>query len=187
MVAVMEVAMPTKLEQRVFVALGSNLAEPARQLSLALARLGGHPAISQLTPSSLYESEPWGNPDQPAFINAVTELRTSLEPDEFLALLLDTERRQGRVRNGHRWGPRVVDLDLLAWGDRRISQTGLKVPHPQLAGRRFVLLPWAEIAPEFQVPGLGRVQDLLERCPDTGSVSLLAREDTARPEAATAG
>ena len=174
-------ARPVKPEQRIFVALGSNLADPVRQVLMALERLRRHPAVYGLTVSSLYQSEPWGNPDQPEFINAVAEMRTTLVPGDFLALLLDTEREQGRVRNGNRWGPRVVDLDLLAWGDLRLCEPGLKVPHPRLADRRFVLLPWAEIAPEFQVPDLGRVRDLLARCPDAGHVSLLSSEveDTA--------
>ena len=102
--------------------------------------------------SSLYRTPPWGKTDQPDFINAAAEIRTSLEPRALLALCLDAEHELKRVRQ-ERWGPRIVDIDILAFGDRVIREAGLEIPHPRILERAFVLVPLAEIAPELEILG----------------------------------
>ncbi len=142
-----------------YVGLGSNLGDRRATLEAALARLRPRRV------SSIVETEPWGRGDQPAFLNAVAELETELEPDRLLGALQALERDHGRVR-GERWGPRTLDLDLLLYGDRSIRSASLEVPHPRLPERRFVLEGLAELCPERPVPGLGRtVRQLLEACP----------------------
>jgi 2-amino-4-hydroxy-6-hydroxymethyldihydropteridine diphosphokinase len=110
--------------------------------------------------SQLRETEPVGVVDQSLFLNGAVVLDTSLSPRELLHRLLEIERELGRVRDV-RWGPRVVDLDLLVYGDRQIDEPGLRVPHPRLHERRFALEPLAELDPELDVPGLGRVENAL--------------------------
>jgi 2-amino-4-hydroxy-6-hydroxymethyldihydropteridine diphosphokinase len=155
--------------RRAFVGIGSNLGDPRRQAELAFDELAALASTRLVARSSLYRSAPWGVTDQPAFVNAVAELDSGLPPRELLQALLAIERRHGRVRDGARWGPRTLDLDLLAFGDARIAEPGLVLPHPQLARRAFVLVPLAEIAPDFVVAGGGRVRDLLAAV-DTGEV-----------------
>jgi 2-amino-4-hydroxy-6-hydroxymethyldihydropteridine diphosphokinase len=99
--------------------------------------------------------------EQPRFLNGAVALDTELAPRELLSLLLAVERRLGRVRDGSRWGPRTIDLDLLLYGSEVVDEPGLSVPHPRLAERRFALEPLAELAPELVVPGSGTVKDLL--------------------------
>jgi 2-amino-4-hydroxy-6-hydroxymethyldihydropteridine diphosphokinase len=99
--------------------------------------------------------------DQPRFLNGAVALDTELSPQALLEELLSVERRLGRVRDGTRWGPRIVDLDLLLYGDEVVDEPGLRVPHPRLRERRFALEPLAELDPELLVPGAGRVSDLL--------------------------
>ena len=107
--------------------------------------------------SSLYRSAPFGGIEQPDFVNAVASVLTQLGPLELLAQLQDIENRQGRERDETRWGPRVLDLDLLVYSGQTISEPGLSVPHPGIGERNFVLLPLEEIAPDLLIPGLGRV------------------------------
>ncbi|HYE98178.1 MAG TPA: 2-amino-4-hydroxy-6-hydroxymethyldihydropteridine diphosphokinase [Planctomycetota bacterium] len=142
-----------------YIGLGSNLGDRRAALDGALALL------EPLRVSRIVETAPWGKTDQPPFLNAVAEIRTDLEPRPLLDRLLDLERRFGRRRDV-RWGPRTLDLDLLLYGDRRVSEEGLDVPHPRLAERRFVLEGLAELCPDRPVPGLDRtVRQLLEACP----------------------
>jgi 2-amino-4-hydroxy-6-hydroxymethyldihydropteridine diphosphokinase len=148
---------------RAFIGLGSNLDGPATQIARALGELDSIPATRLLQCSSLYRSAPWGMVDQPAFVNAVAEVQTRLSPRELLHALLSIEQARGRDRGGERWGPRILDLDLLAYADQRIDEPGLVVPHPHLARRAFVLMPLAEIAADFVVAGAGRVRELLAR------------------------
>ena len=110
--------------------------------------------------SSLYRSMPFGGIEQPDFVNAVAALLTTRPPGDLLAELQEIERRQGRERDGTRWGPRVLDLDLLVYSGVSVDEPGLTVPHPGIAERNFVLLPLGEIAPDLVIPGLGRVADL---------------------------
>ncbi|MGN6519259.1 MAG: 2-amino-4-hydroxy-6-hydroxymethyldihydropteridine diphosphokinase [Dokdonella sp.] len=155
--------------RRAFVGLGGNLGDPRRQLESALGELAALASTRLVARSSLYRTAPWGVADQPAFVNAVAELESGLAPRELLHALLAIEQRHGRVRDGTRWGPRTLDLDLLACGDVQLAGAGLVLPHPELARRAFVLVPLAEIAPDFFVAGAGRVRDLLAAV-DVGEV-----------------
>lgn len=147
--------------ENVYIGLGSNLADPAAQVEAGLRALARLPKTRLVARSRLYRSAPWGRVDQPEFVNAAAQLETVLEPGLLLDALLQIERAAGRERDGTRWGPRVLDLDILVYGERRIAEPGLHVPHPHLPERAFVLVPLAEIAPDLQVPGRGRVADLL--------------------------
>ncbi|GAA0705700.1 2-amino-4-hydroxy-6-hydroxymethyldihydropteridine diphosphokinase [Dokdonella soli] len=149
--------------ERAYVALGSNLDEPQRQIRLAFEALGRIPDTRLLRRSRLYRSAPWGITEQPAFVNAVAELATALGPRELLEALLAIEREQGRRRDGMRWGPRTLDLDLLIWGGMQSTQPGLELPHPRIADRAFVLVPLAELDADLVIPGVGIVRDLLAR------------------------
>ncbi len=148
---------------RVFVGLGSNLGDSRLIVAAATARVGALPGTRLICSSSQYLTPPWGVVDQPAFINSVVELDTTLPPGGLLDALLSLERQAGRVRGGERWGPRALDLDILLYGQELVSDAGLRIPHPHIAQRAFVLLPLAEIAPQLMVPGQGRVSDLLAR------------------------
>jgi 2-amino-4-hydroxy-6-hydroxymethyldihydropteridine diphosphokinase len=150
----------TAKTQAAYVALGSNLQDPARQVRSGLEALARLPDTRLVTRSSLYRTAPVGKPDQPDFINAVARLDTGLQPDVLLQRLLDIERQHARVR-GERNGPRTLDLDLLLHGECRMESPGLTVPHPRMHERAFVLAPLAEIAPELDIPGRGKVRELL--------------------------
>ncbi|HSG98161.1 MAG TPA: 2-amino-4-hydroxy-6-hydroxymethyldihydropteridine diphosphokinase [Woeseiaceae bacterium] len=143
-----------------YVGLGSNLQLPARQIDDALGLLAEIPGTQLLAASSLYRSTPFGGVEQPDFVNAAAALLTTLPPRALLTELQEIEHRQGRDRDGTRWGPRVLDLDLLVYSGARIDEPGLSVPHPGIAQRNFVLLPLGEIAPDLVIPGLGRVTGL---------------------------
>jgi 2-amino-4-hydroxy-6-hydroxymethyldihydropteridine diphosphokinase len=138
-----------------YVGLGANLGDREAAIRGAAGRLGARRL------SAIRETEPWGNAAQPRFLNAVAEVETSLPARALLELLLGVERAFGRVRNGDRWGPRLLDLDLLVYGSERIEEPGLRVPHPHLHERLFVLEPLAELAPGLEVPGKGQVRLLL--------------------------
>jgi 2-amino-4-hydroxy-6-hydroxymethyldihydropteridine diphosphokinase len=140
-----------------YVGLGSNLGDREAMLLRAAE------AIDALRLSPVIETEPWGYADQPRFLNAVAEVETELAPRELLELLLDVERRLGRMREGPRYGPRTIDLDLLLYGDEVVDEPGLQVPHPRLGERRFVLEPLAALAPERKIPGNGTIQEALAR------------------------
>jgi 2-amino-4-hydroxy-6-hydroxymethyldihydropteridine diphosphokinase len=147
--------------ENVYIGLGSNLADPAAQVAAGVRALARLPKTRLVAHSRLYRSAPWGRADQPEFVNAVIQLETALEPRELLDHLLGIERGAGRERDGTRWGPRILDLDILAYAQRRVAEPGLQVPHPHLHERAFVLVPLAEIAPDLHIPGRGRVADLL--------------------------
>lgn len=139
------------------IALGGNLGDPAATFAHALATLQAHPALIVTARSPWYRTPPMG-PPQPDYLNgcALLEVRAEqLDPAGLLAVLLAVEAQCGRVR-GERWGPRVLDLDLLLYGDRVISGPGLTVPHPGLRDRAFVLQPLADIAPHWVDPITGR-------------------------------
>jgi 2-amino-4-hydroxy-6-hydroxymethyldihydropteridine diphosphokinase len=140
-----------------YVGLGSNLGDRERLIRDAAD------AIGAVRLSPIIETEPWGYADQPRFLNAVAELETEATPRELLDLLLDVERRLGRTREGPRYGPRTIDLDLLLYGDDVVDEAELQVPHPRLQERRFVLEPLAALVPERKIPGNGTVQEALAR------------------------
>ncbi len=154
---------------RVFVGLGSNLASPQQQVTDAIHALDALADVELRQTSSLYRTAAWGVTDQPAFVNAVAEVATDWSPGRLLDALLAIEAAAGRVRKDH-WGPREIDLDILAFGQCVFHTQRLRLPHPGIAERAFVLEPWAEIAPDVDIPGLGRVREVLDRCPGRGDV-----------------
>ena len=154
-----------------YVALGSNLGQPAVQVSQALARLAAIPKTHLVKQSRLWATPPMGPPGQPEYVNAVAGLVTRLPPRDLLDELLAIEREMGRTRTA-RWGPRLIDLDLLLHGSAMLEEPGLKLPHPGLHQRDFVLYPLADIAPQLWVPGRGRVAALAGAVDDRGSKAL---------------
>lgn len=156
-----------------YVALGSNLDDPPAQLGRALEALARLPATHLVAASSYYRNPPMGDVAQPDFVNAVAGLLTTLGPRALLELLQGIERAHGRDRaKSVRWGPRVLDLDLLVHGRARLREDGLELPHPGIGERNFVLFPLLEIAPGLDVPGLGPVEALARRVGPGGLVKL---------------
>ena len=135
--------------------LGANLGDREAMIRRAAGLIGARWL------STIRETEPWGVEDQPRFLNAAAELETGLPPRALLERLLEVERSLGRTRTGPRYGPRTIDLDLLLYGEERLHEPGLTVPHPHLHERLFVLEPLAELDPQLVVPGRGVVSDLL--------------------------
>jgi 2-amino-4-hydroxy-6-hydroxymethyldihydropteridine diphosphokinase len=146
---------------RAYVGLGSNLGDREAALRDALDALAAAPGVSHVTVSGVRETEPVGYLDQPSFLNAAAALDTDLGPRELLDLLLRIERELGRTRDGPRFGPRTIDLDLLLYGSERVEEPGLTVPHPRLHERLFVLEPLAELDSSLEVPGKGTVSTLI--------------------------
>ena len=138
-----------------YVGLGANLGDREATVRRALELLGAARV------STLIETEPWGFADQPAFLNGAAAVHTSLTAAELLEALLAVERELGRTRDGPRYGPRTIDLDLLLYGADVVAEPGLAVPHPHLHERAFALEPLLDLDPELTVPGRGRVADLL--------------------------
>lgn len=159
---------------RCFIALGSNQADPVAQVTRAFDELQCLPQSRLLARSSLYRSDPLGPQDQPAFINAVALLDTELAPEALLDALQGVEQRAGRVRKTERWGPRILDLDLLLYANRIIDTPRLQVPHYHMHARSFVLYPLAELAPDLSMPDGTPLHDLLEACPAAGLQRLSA-------------
>lgn len=143
-----------------YVAIGSNLADPVAQVTRAQKTLETLPDSGWFVHSGLWRSAPLGPADQPDFVNACTGFLTTLGPHDLLARLKAFEREAGRTPGEH-WGPRPLDLDLVALGSLVIDEAGLTLPHPRAAERNFVLLPLSEIAPGLVVPGRGSVARLL--------------------------
>lgn len=151
-----------------FVGLGSNLGDSEQAVRSALLALDRLMHTRLVRASRLYRTPAWGLTAQPDFINAVAELETGLSAQDLLAEMLQVERCAGRERRedgSDRWGPRTLDLDLLLYDDAVIDQPGLRVPHPHLHERLFVLLPLVEIAPEVEIPGVGRAARALADLP----------------------
>jgi 2-amino-4-hydroxy-6-hydroxymethyldihydropteridine diphosphokinase len=158
-----------------YVALGSNLNDPRARVLEAFERLAALPGVRLEARSRLYRSTPLGPQDQPDFINAAAGVLTQLSARELLDALLAIERAMGRDR-GTRWGPRVIDLDLLWLLGESIDEPGLCVPHPAVSARNFVLYPLADIAPHLRIPGHGEVTALLGK---VGAVGLAVIADPA--------
>ena len=159
-----------QLMTRAWIGAGSNEGDRLGFVKRGLKLLVDDPAIELATVSSLYDTAPYGVEDQPRFLNLVAGLDTDLPAESLLARLLEAEDRCGRVRR-ERWGPRTLDLDLLVYGDEMLTTDVLTVPHPGIVERAFVLVPFAEVAPDVAVPGAGAtVSELLERLGDTSDV-----------------
>ena len=162
--------------QRVFIGIGSNLGDTIGNCKIALDEIGNFAEIVRI--SSLYETEPVGNEDQPNFINSVVEINTDLSPHGLLTHLKSIEDKLGRVR-GEKWGPRVIDLDIIFYDDLVIKDDDLIIPHPRAHLRRFVLEPICEIAPEFIHPELEiSILELLEKLGDSKVVIKLEQPFT---------
>jgi len=155
------------MSHRAFIALGSNLQDPVVQVRRAIMEIAGLPGTTLVRHSSLYRTAPVGYDDQPDFINAAAEIATTLDPLQLLHALLSLETRHGRERPFPN-APRVLDLDLLLYDDLTMETSELTLPHPRIPDRGFVLLPLAEIAPEMEIPGKGRVYDLASQCLEQG-------------------
>lgn len=150
-----------------YVGLGANLGDPPAQLDAALDALAAQPGVRLLQCSRYWRSDAIGPQPQPDYCNAACSIETQLAPEALLNLLLDLEDAAGRTRE-QRWGPRVLDLDLLHVDGVHRATTRLTLPHPQIARRPFVLLPLAEVAPTLAIPGVGEIAALAERCDRSG-------------------
>jgi 2-amino-4-hydroxy-6-hydroxymethyldihydropteridine diphosphokinase len=146
---------------RAYVGLGTNLGDRASMLRAALEQLAAEPGVSLVAVSTVRETEPVEVVDQPRFLNAAAAVETELPARELLERLLAIERRLGRTREGPRFGPRSIDLDLLVYGGDQIAQPGLDVPHPRLHERLFALEPLAELDPDLVLPGRGPVAEII--------------------------
>jgi len=155
---------------RVFVSLGSNIGDRLGFLQKAVDALGNASGFKLKSASPVYETEPVGKKNQPRFLNAAVELESLLSPDSILVNLKQVERAVGRTPS-QKWGPREIDLDLIYVEDLVVKSPMLTLPHPEVAARRFVLTPLAEIAPDFVDPLRKRpLRDLLSSCPDVCEV-----------------
>jgi len=143
-----------------YVGIGANLGPREETLRRAVELLGRADGVEVVGVSELRETDPVGVIDQPPFLNGAVAIETMLPARALLDLLLEIERSLGRVR-GERWGPRIVDLDLLVYGNGVVEEPGLHVPHPRLHERRFALEPLADLNPELEIPGRGSVSALL--------------------------
>lgn len=155
-----------------YVGVGSNLDQPEAQVRRALAALGTLPDTRLVVSSPCYRSAPFGPVEQPPFVNAVAGLLTRAAPEQLLEQLRALERALGRQPPRERWGPRVIDLDLLAVGRETRATDTLTLPHPGIAQRDFVLFPLADIAPGLDIPGVGVVAGLRAAVADRGITKL---------------
>ena len=146
---------------RAYVGLGANLGDRSAMLRAALEQLDAEPGVRVVAVSTVRETEPVGYLDQPQFLNAAAAIDTDLPPRELLDRLLGIERRLGRTREGPRFGPRTIDLDLLLYGEERVDEPGLAVPHPRLHERLFVLEPLSDLDATLIVPGKGALSEIL--------------------------
>ena len=161
-----------------FVGIGSNMDDPVSQSLKAFDHISATKGVKLLRKSSLYRTEPVGCPDQDWFINAVVEIRTALTAHELLKALQAIEKDMGRIR-GVKWGPRIIDLDILLYGQDIIQEENLIIPHPELHKRRFVLAPLCEIASYVIHPAFGvSIRGLMDRLEDRGIVNIYRAMDS---------
>lgn len=156
-----------------YIGIGSNMDNPLEQCRKAIGLIAASPDLTLSQSSSFYKTEPVGITDQDWFVNAVVSAETMLSPSDLLNTLLGIEQQMGRTRQ-LKWGPRVIDLDLLFYDDSILESPGLKVPHPEIQNRRFILAPMNEITGELVHPVLKKsISKLLAELPATPTVSLL--------------
>ena len=154
--------------QPAYIGVGSNLGDPRSQVLAAFSAVAGLPSTRVILTSPLYLSRPFGPVAQPDFVNAVAAVLTGLASAELLARLRAIEQQFGRPERQQKWGPRVIDLDILVYGRERRQDPELTLPHPGIVERNFVLYPLADIAPDLEVPGRGRVSELKSRVVSEG-------------------
>jgi 2-amino-4-hydroxy-6-hydroxymethyldihydropteridine diphosphokinase len=151
-----------------WLGLGSNLQQPAAQLVETLRRLVAHADIELLKVSHLYRTPPWGDQLQDDFVNAVAQVETGLDAMPLLRELQSIENIMGRQRSGRRWGPRLIDVDLLLYGELCCRSQALELPHPRMHERAFVMVPLCELDPSVVIPGHGAAGELLRSLDCTG-------------------
>ena len=149
---------------RVYIGIGSNLDNPVAQVLEAVEELEMIPDTILAERSTLYSARPMGPKDQPDYVNAVVAMDTLLSADELHKALIRIEDLQGRVREGEKWGPRIIDLDLLLYGNSTIDTATLTVPHPGMHERDFVIIPLEEVAGNLKIPGRGNLYSLINKC-----------------------
>jgi 2-amino-4-hydroxy-6-hydroxymethyldihydropteridine diphosphokinase len=159
-----------------FIGIGANIGDPAKNYGDGVSRMNGIEGVRVVRHSSLYRTEPVGKPDQPWFVNAVAEIRTVLRPKDLLAVLKTIEKEMGRPMVEHmRWGPRIIDFDILLYGQEVIREEGLTIPHPELHRRRFAMEPLYEIASYVIHPAFWiSIQGLRDRLDDRSVVEVIA-------------
>ena len=150
-----------------YLSIGSNLGDRFDYLQNAVLQIYRNSQISKVKVSSVYETTPVGGPKQDDFLNAVVEVETDLRPMELLVFTQQLEQEANRVRTEH-WGPRTLDVDILAYQNEESSSSKLTLPHPRISERAFVVVPWFEIAPNVEISGIGKLADLFERIDRSG-------------------
>ena len=148
---------------KAWLGLGSNLRQPLQQLQEAIDKIALADGIEVLEISSFYRTPPWGDQHQDDFINAVVQIETSLDPLPLLRVLQLIENEMGRQRSGRRWGPRLIDIDLLLFGGLQLQTVDLELPHPRMHERAFVLVPLSELDETLKIPGRGDIGQLLKK------------------------
>ena len=160
----------------VYIGIGSNLGEKHKNCLRAIEMIEQIPGCKPIKQSDLYLTKPVGVEDQDWYVNGVMSLKTDLPPQDLLNHLMSIEEKMGRVRR-ERWESRIIDLDILFFGQQIINEKNLTVPHPRLHFRRFVLVPMTQIAPDLTHPSLGlTMAELLGKCPDDGQVVIPVKE-----------
>jgi 2-amino-4-hydroxy-6-hydroxymethyldihydropteridine diphosphokinase len=166
--------------ERIIISIGSNLGDRVENCLKAIGELNGTKWASVVKVSSMYEAEPWGTTGQPPFVNCVVEMTTTLNPSALLGFLMEIELGMGRIKGDEkeRWGPRIIDLDIIFFGDLIVEEEGLTVPHPLAVERAFVLVPLVEIAPEMTHPVLKKsVSELAGAVPGRDGVRRISEKD----------
>lgn len=163
---------------KAYLGIGSNLGDRLGNISTALSSLSSVAGFRIVEISPVYETPPLYMTDQEKFLNCVIEVEMDFTPHKLLQLLKTLEVRSGRVKAKPRYSPRPLDLDILAYENLEIHRKILQIPHPKLSERKFVLQPWVDIAPDFEVPGSGQtVRELLLNCADTSEITIFKTSD----------
>ena len=140
--------------------MGSNIGDSISNVKLAITQIHQIKHTKVIEESSLYQSKAWGNTNQNDFINSVIKIKTKLSPEKLLEKLLKVESGMGRVRK-EKWGPRIIDIDILLYGDSVVEKPHLSIPHPYITERKFVLIPLYELNPQLNIPNKGNLSDFI--------------------------